>query len=136
MTNAILLLALPESIAAQGESGALSAGHARALLMLRSTRAQEEAAKKIITLQLSVRQAESMCRRLAEEKPEKPKPLEVNYADECARSLSRTLGRGVNIVSGRRKGRIELEFYGQEDLQLLYEALQSLSAAKRKEGRK
>ena len=141
MANALRLLQLPDSIAAYVQSGELSAGHARAILQLHGERAQEEAAKKIMTLQLSVRQAESMCRRLAEEKPEeeKPeeeKPFEVDYTGECAKELSRTLGRGVKIVTGRKKGRVELEFYGQEDLQALYEALQKLDAVRRKEGKK
>ena len=52
-----------------------------------------------------------------------PKPVEVDYLAECEKSLSRRLGRGVKIVSGKRKGKIELEYYGQEDLQRLYEAL-------------
>ena len=136
VANALRLLQLPDSIAAYVQSGELSAGHARAILQLHGERAQEEAAKKIMTLQLSVRQAESMCRRLAEEKPEEEKPFEVDYTGECAKELSRTLGRGVKIVTGRKKGRVELEFYGQEDLQALYEALQKLDAVRRKEGKK
>ena len=132
VANALRLLTLPENIAGLVVSGALTAGHARALLMLHSPRAQDEAAKKIIALQLSVRQAESMCRRLSQEKEvEAAQPLAVDYVAECARTLSRSLGRGVRIVPGRRKGRIELEFYGQEDLQRLYEALQALQAGRR-----
>ena len=52
-----------------------------------------------------------------------PKPVEVDYLAECEKTLTRCLGRGVKIVSGKRKGKIELEYYGQEDLQRLYEAL-------------
>ena len=65
-----------------------------------------------------------MCKKLskASEKPE-PKPIEVDYLAECEKDLTRRLGRGVKIVSGKRKGKIELEYYGQEDLQRLYEAL-------------
>lgn len=50
----------------------------------------------------------------------------MNYVAECEKTLSRRLGRGVKIVTGKRKGRFELEFYGPEDLQRLYEALQTL----------
>ena len=49
---------------------------------------------------------------------------------ECEKSLSRVLGRGVKIVNGKRKGKFELEFYGQEDLQVLLEALMTLKGAK------
>ena len=134
VSNALRLLALPEEIAELVRSGELSAGHARAVLMIRGKKAQADAARKIITLQLSVRQAESMCRRLSQEKPEKPKVLQVDYVEECAKTLSQSLGRGVHIVPGKRKGRVELEYYGEDDLQALYEAL--LSVQKRKEGRK
>ena len=130
------LLQLPDSIAKLVEDGALSAGHARAVLMLTGKKAQEEAAQKIQTLQLSVRQAESMCRRLAreaEEPPEAPEAVEVDYVAECAKTLTRALGRRVNIVSGKKKGRLELEYYGLDDFQVLYEALQKLPPAKRSE---
>ena len=110
-------------------SGQLSAGHARAILTLKDEKLQNEAAKKILALSLSVRQAETLCKNMAKEpKPEPaPQPLAVNYIAECEKQLSKTLGRGVKIVSGKRKGRFELEFYGQDDLQRLYEALQTLS---------
>ena len=52
--------------------------------------------------------------------------LEVDYVAECERNLSKHLGRGVKIVNGKRKGRFELEFYGQEDLQNLLDALMKL----------
>ena len=50
----------------------------------------------------------------------------MNYVCECEKALSKQLGRGVKIVNGKRKGRFELEFYGQEDLQSLLDALMSL----------
>jgi ParB family chromosome partitioning protein len=62
-------------------------------------------------------------------KEEPPKPevtFEVNYVAECEKSLSKHLGRGVKIVNGKRKGRFELEFYGEEDLQNLLDALMTL----------
>ena len=52
--------------------------------------------------------------------------LAVNYVAECEKSLSKHLGRGVKIVNGKRKGRFELEFYGQDDLQVLLDALMKL----------
>ena len=78
----------------------------------------------MINLQLSVRQTEAMCKKLSKAvKTPEPKPVEVDYLAECEKSLSRRLGRGVKLVSGKRKGKIELDYYGQEDLQRLYEAL-------------
>ena len=57
---------------------------------------------------------------------EKPVTLAVDYVAECEKSLSKHLGRGVKIVNGKRKGKFELEFYGQDDLQKLLEALLKL----------
>ena len=58
--------------------------------------------------------------------PEKPITLAVDYVAECEKSLSKHLGRGVKIVNGKRKGRFELEFYGEDDLQNLLDALLQL----------
>jgi len=129
VANALRLLALPDEVRAMVENGALSAGHARAVLSLPSKRLQKAAAQKIIALRLSVRQAEMMCKRMAagEKKPPAPQTaLTVDYVGECEKSLTRRLGRKVRIVSGKRKGRFELDFYGQDDLQRLYETLLSI----------
>ena len=128
VANALRLLSLSDELAELVRSGALSPGHARALLGLNSEKLRRQAAQRIIALQLSVRQAETLCRTL--EKPEaelQPAPLEVDYLAECEKSLSRRLGRRVRIVNGKRKGRFELEFYGQEDLNRLLFALQRIS---------
>ena len=132
VANALRLLALPEEIRQLVIDGSLSAGHARAVLSLPSEKLQKIAAQKIVALGLSVRQAETMCKSMAREKEPEPevKPLSVNYVGECEKALTRHLGRKVKIVSGKRKGRFELEFYDQDDLQLLYEALLSLKAKK------
>ena len=128
VTNALRLLALPDEVREMVENGTLSAGHARAVLSLPSERLQKAAAQRIIALRLSVRQAEAMCKRMAAgEKTEKPKSeLTVDYVGECEKALTKQLGRRVKIVSGKRKGRFELEFYGEDDLQRLYDALLSL----------
>lgn len=128
VANALRLLQLPEPIMEMLRSGKLTAGHARAVLKLKSEKKQLEAAQKITALDLSVRQAEILCANMAKEKPEpkEPEVLAVNYVAECEKSLSKHLGRGVKIVNGKRKGRFELEFYGQEDLQNLLDALMKL----------
>lgn len=128
VANALRLLTLSDEVRALVENGELTAGHARALLTLPNVRLQKAAAQKILALRLSVRQAEAMCKRMAaEEKPkEEPEPLAVDYIAECEKHLTRRLGRRVHIVNGKRKGRVELDFYGDDDLQKLYEALCAL----------
>ena len=76
---------------------------------------------------LSVRQAETLCKNMNKEpEPKKEEVFAVNYVAECEKSLSKHLGRGVKIINGKRKGKFELEFYGQEDLQNLLDALMKL----------
>ena len=137
VANALRLLALPEDVRSLVEKGELSAGHARAVLSLPTPARQRAAAQKILTLRLSVRQAEAMCKRLAaeEKKPEPAKRPAVNYIAECEKALTRRLDRKVRIVGGKRKGRFELEFYGEEDLQRLYEALLALDPSEETHGK-
>ena len=135
VTNALRLLNLTPNVLEMLRVGKLTPGHARAILSLKDQKKQEEAAQKISALDLSVRQAELLCRNMsreAEEEPVKRKPLEINYIAECEKSLSRHLGRGVKIVNGKRKGRFELEYYGQDDLQNLLDALLTLKGAEKK----
>ena len=135
VANALRLLTLSDKILEMLRSGKLTAGHARAILTVKSPRKQEEAAQKIAALDLSVRQAELLCRNMEKEVPQEPEQkrrLEVNYIAECEKSLSKALGRGVKIVNGKRKGRFELEYYGQDDLQNLLDALMTLKGADKK----
>ncbi len=111
VANALRLLNLPEEILEKVRSGLLTAGHARALLSLKSEKKQLELAQKIIALGLSVRQAELLSKNM--ERQPQPQPqatLAVDYIGECEKDLSKRLGRGVKIVNGKRKGRFELEF--------------------------
>lgn len=127
VANALRLLGLCPQVLEQLRKGELTAGHARAVLTLKSEKQQQEAAKKIIALSLSVRQAETLCKNMGKEPaPKKQEVFAVDYVAECEKSLSKHLGRGVKIVNGKRKGRFELEFYGQEDLQTLLDLLLKL----------
>ena len=124
VANALRLLNLSGEILEKVRNGSLSAGHARALLSIKSEKKQLEAMQKIIALGLSVRQAELLCKNMTKEPaPVKPVTLAVDYVSECEKQLSKHLGRGVKIVNGKRKGRFELEFYGDEDLQVLLDTL-------------
>ena len=127
VANALRLLGLCPEVQELVRKGELSAGHARAILQLKSEKKQQEAAQKIVALGLSVRQAELLCKNMSKEPvPQKKEVFAVDYVAECEKSLSKHLGRGVKIVNGKRKGRFELEFYGQEDLQNLLDALMKI----------
>ena len=127
VANALRLLNLTEKVLEMVRKGELTAGHARAVLSLKSEKMQEQAAQKIAALGLSVRQAELLCKNMSKEPaPVKEPTLAVDYVAECEKSLSKHLGRGVRIVNGKRKGRFELEFYGQDDLQILLDALMKI----------
>ena len=125
VANALRLLTLDEKVLDMLRTGSLTAGHAKAILMLKSGKKQLEAAQKIANLGLSVRQAELLCKNMSKEQAPKKEPatFQVDYVKECEKSLSKHLGRGVKIINGKRKGRFELEFYGQDDLQTLLDAL-------------
>ena len=127
VANALRLLNLPQAILEKVRDGSLSAGHARALLSIKSEKKQLDAMQKIVALGLSVRQAELLCKNMTKEPAsEKPVTFQVDYVSECEKQLSKHLGRGVKIVNGKRKGRFELEFYGEEDLQVLLETLMKI----------
>ncbi len=127
VANALRLLHLSDEVRALVEEGKLSGGHARALVPL-TAEMQKKAAAVIIKDDLSVRQTELLVKKLTAEKPEKPAKDagSVDYAAEAARELSERLGRPCKIVTGRKKGRLELEYYGVDDLNALLDALHQL----------
>ena len=135
VTNALRLLGLSPSVRKLVEENNLTAGHARALVPL-SPSLQESAANAIIAGGLYVRQTEALVKRLSAEKKESKKPRsdEVDYLAEAQNELKAKLCRGVKIVSGRKKGRIELEYYGLDDLNDLLDALDLIKINKAKEG--
>ena len=129
VANSLRLLNLCPEVLEKVRSGELSAGHARAVLSLKSEKKQQEAAQKIVALGLSVRQAEMLCKNMDRPAatPVAPRQMRIDYIGECEKQLSKHLGRGVKIVNGKRKGRFELEFYGADDLQKLLDALMTLN---------
>ena len=135
VTNALRLLGLTSSVRKLVEEGKLSAGHARALVPL-SPSLQESAANAIVSGGLSVRQAEALVKRLSAEKKEAQvkDPDEVDYLAEAQNELKARLCRGVKIVPGRKKGRIELEYYGVDDLNDLLDALAVIKVSQLKKG--
>lgn len=127
VANALRLLALSEPVLQMVEEQKISAGHARALLPLKDEAMQLAAAQKVFSLQLSVRQTETMCKNMVKPvRREKPVAAGVDYIAECEKDLSHALGRAVKIRHGAKKGRLELEYYGEDDLQVLLDALQKI----------
>ena len=135
VANSMRLLSLSPAVRKLVEDGSLSAGHARALLTLNPSM-QESTARSIIAGGLSVRQTEALVKRLtAEKKPVRtPDPHEVDYVAEAQRELTAQMGRGVKIVTGRKKGRVELEYYGMDDLNDLLEALALIRLRRENDG--
>ena len=137
VANAMRLLALPQEVQWLIEQGNLSAGHGRALLSLPTPEEQIVFAEEIMAHHWSVRETEERIRRILHQmnQPDEPKedaPLKI-YFQEAERRLTADLGRKVTISQGKKKGKIALEYYDQEDLELLMQALATLEA--RKEGR-
>lgn len=124
VANALRLLLLPKELQDMLVSEELSAGHARALLALPKKSQQLQAAQKVVCLHLSVRQTESLCKSMQkEEKAPKKAAFQVDYIGECEKELSSKYGRKVSIIPGKRKGHLDIEYYGNDDLQVLLDLL-------------
>ena len=137
VANALRLRSLPPSLHPLLEDGQLSAGHARAILSVPSPQLQEKLADKVVAEGLSVRQTEALAKRLAAGEatpPPRPEGPDLSiYLKEAERTLGARFGRKVSIVSGKRKGRIELEYYGPDDLTALLDLLEKAPSAGRGE---
>lgn len=136
VANALRLLNLEPEILKMVEDGAISAGHARALLVISDAGLRISTALRVAEEGLSVRQTERLASRLEEEEKALPpqeeaeKAAEVNYVAEAERQLGAVLGRRVSIKDSRKRGRIELEYYGAEDREALISALMSYGKGK------
>lgn len=132
VANVMRLLHLSEPVRRMVEDGLLSSGHARTLLPL-SPSLQEKTAETVLKNDLSVRQTETLVKRLNSEEQEKASSAEemltVNYTETAAHELTEHLGRSCRIVSGKKKGRLEIEYYGVDDLNDLLDALHTLHRA-------
>ena len=108
------------------EDGSLSAGHARALLGAPNQTLQRQAAKAVLEKGLSVRQTEALVKALQKEKKEKPQEDNVLaiYLADIEKNLGSQLGRKVHIQHKGKKGKVELEYYSEDDLDALLRLLQ------------
>ena len=132
VANTLRLLRLPEDVLVLLKDGEIAPGAARALLSLENGTDISAAAAEVVRTGMSVREAEAYVKRLNSARSRRkstPAPF-VDYAAAAARELSEKLGRRVRITDGKRKGRIELEYYGAEDRESLLDALASMSFSK------
>ncbi|HIW92930.1 MAG TPA: ParB/RepB/Spo0J family partition protein [Candidatus Flavonifractor merdipullorum] len=130
VANALRLLALPDAVHLLLEEGRLSAGHARAILSAPDKELQKRLAQKVVQDGLSVRQTEALAKRLAkaqdllDEEPAPAVPDFSIYLRAAEQDLSSRFGRKVHIINGKKKGKVELEYYNTDDLNALLELLE------------
>ncbi|CEI80305.1 stage 0 sporulation protein J [Oceanobacillus oncorhynchi subsp. incaldanensis] len=126
IANMIRLLSLPEEVIAHINNGELSMGHGRALLGLKEQEAMLAVANKIRNEKLNVRQAEKLIIAMNEKqvKQQKKKPKKDVFIQERETVLRDTLGTAVHIHKGKKKGKIEIEFYNDDDLNRILEYLE------------
>ena len=133
ITNTMRLLKLDEQIQNMLVQGVITSGHARALLSLEDTQMQLKAAKEILDKKLSVRETERLVKRLqkeasGEKKEEKKKDetLALIYQDLEDRMKS-VMGTKVSIHNkDKNKGRIEIEYYSEAELERIVEMIESI----------
>lgn len=119
ITNALRLLNLPEDIQGMLERGEITAGHARTLLSFKSQEDMRLGAQKAKD-GASVRELEALAKRLNEKKESLPKtPRKNQYFEEAQLAVGEYLNRRVKVAGSKKKGTLQIEFYGEEDLQNL-----------------
>ncbi len=123
ITNALRLLNLPEEVQKMLEEEQISAGHARALLSLKNEEQMIEYAKKTVQNSYSVRELESICKKILSEAKPKPKVEKAHYYSEVQLALNEYLGRKVNVSGSKKKGVLQIEFYGEDDLKALIDSM-------------
>ena len=119
VANAMRLLLLPDDVLQMVEKGALSAGHARALLGLAQSDDMVALAKQIVEKGLSVRETERLVKTATQDKPKREKRVKKRdvFFDEAELAFSEALGRKAKVfLSSGGKGTVEIEFFGKEDL--------------------
>jgi ParB family chromosome partitioning protein len=129
VANFLRLRQLPEQIKSSIMDGDLSMGHARALLGTATSAQQNSVFRRIIAKGLSVRETERLVKRLKaeKEKPKKPESSsEQRYLSDVANDLSGRFGTKVQIKRRGKKGRVEIEFYSNDDLDRLLSLLKQI----------
>ena len=124
ITNSLRLLSLHEEVRSLLEKGKLTAGHGRAIAGLSDPELQKQAAERVVYQGLSVRSTEKLVASLQRApRRQKVDTGEIDYAAEESQNLTRALSRKCKIVQGRKAGRIVLEYYNDDDRELLLKNL-------------
>jgi ParB family transcriptional regulator, chromosome partitioning protein len=121
IANYLRLLKLPEEIKTFLYNGSLTMGHAKAILAIEGKAHQIDAARKIIRKGLSVREAESLSKKVS--RPPKTGITQDPQISSLEEKLKRSLGTKVRILNRGKKGKIEIEYYSFEELDRLLEIL-------------
>lgn len=130
VTNALRLLNLPEDIQEMLEKGEITAGHARTLLSFKSEDGMRQGAQRA-RQGASVRELETLSKRLSEEKSSPREGRSKNrYYEEAQLAVGDYLGRKVKVAGTKKKGTLQIEFYGEEDLQNLLAELKLVKKEK------
>ncbi len=122
ISNALRLLSLPPEVREMVSRGTLSAGHARALLALEQSGEILGAARYVSAKGFSVRRTEAFVKRRLRRQHSRPRVSKLDGLREWEEKLQQRFSTHVAITPGRKGGKIEFEFYGQEDLERLLEA--------------
>jgi ParB family chromosome partitioning protein len=128
VANYLRLLKLPENVRDEVARGALAMGHARAILGLEAADAQVRAAREIVDRGLSVRETETLVRKLSAppEPRVKARPAPDVHTRQAEEKLRFALGTRVRIVRSGQGGRLEIEFASEDELHRIYEQLTSV----------
>ena len=122
ITNSLRLLSLPVEVREMVSRETLTAGHARALLSLEDQGEMIISARYIVAKGFSVRRTEAFVRRKMRRQHSRPRTQKLDGVGEWATRLEQKFSTRVTIVPGKKGGKVEFEFYGQEDLERLLEA--------------
>lgn len=134
IANSMRLLNLSEKVLSLVEKGDLSAGHARAIVSVSDADRQLAIANEIISKNLSVRKAEQLSAKYQKETDNSREEnisagretISIDYAKEISEELSKILGRKVSLIEGKKTGKIEIEFYDDNDREILISKLKKL----------
>lgn len=123
IANTIRLLNLNREVIKYISSGELTAGHGKVLLGIENKEEQLKAANKIISDSLNIRESEKLTTKAKRQTKPKVKSTRDSNVVDLEESLMRILGTKVNLVIGNKKGKIEIEYYGYEDLERIIDIL-------------
>lgn len=125
IANTLRLVNLDERVKGYVMDGVLSEGHARALISINNSDIQYDAAKKIIDENLNVRQTEKLVKSIFNGKKQKSVKKTEAFILEAQERLKNILGTKVNVSYGRKKGKIEIEYYSYDDLERIMDMLRT-----------